>query len=89
MPSDLENAAAGRHVRLGRMLVRSRRWEKAEEQARAALARSPRYAPAHALLGDALAGRGDCPAAREAYDRALALDPSNAAAEDWRKACAR
>jgi len=89
MPSDVKGAVANQHVKMGRMFVKAKSWAKAEAAAREAIAKDPTFAPAHALLGDALAGAGDCAAATLAYDEALKLDPAAAGAADGKKACAR
>jgi tetratricopeptide (TPR) repeat protein len=87
MPSEVKGAVANRHVKLGRMFLRTRNWGKAEEQAREAIAKDPSFAPAHAFLGEVLAGQGNCAAARKAFAEALRLDPANAAAAEGRRAC--
>jgi tetratricopeptide (TPR) repeat protein len=88
MPSGVKGAVANRHVKLGRAQARAGKWAEAEQQAREAIAKDPEYGPAHAFLGEVLAARGDCDAARQAYDQALRLDPVNAAAAGWKAACA-
>lgn len=87
MPSDVKGAVANRHVKLGRMFARSRKWPKAEEQAREAIAKDPSFAPAHAFLGEVLAAQGRCAAATKAFAEALRLDPANAVAADGKRAC--
>lgn len=77
MPSELKSAAANRHVKLGRKLAAAGSWEQAERQARDAIAKDESFAPAHLLLGDALAGKGDCTAAVAAYEEALRLAPGD------------
>jgi tetratricopeptide (TPR) repeat protein len=87
MPSDVPGAAANRHVRMGRMFVKMKNWEQAAASAREALARDPAAPAAHLLLGDALAGQGDCAAAEKEYDEVLRLEPANPAAADGKRAC--
>jgi Tfp pilus assembly protein PilF len=87
MPSDVEGAVANRHVNMGRMFAKARKWDKAEQQAREALAKEPSSAPAHLLLADVLAGKGDCGAAAKEYDEALRLDPRSAAAAEGKRGC--
>jgi hypothetical protein len=87
MPNDVNGAVANRHVKMGRMFAKAKSWAKAEEAAREALAKEPTFAPAHVLLGDALAAQGDCAAAAKAYDAALKLDPAAPGATDGKKAC--
>ncbi len=55
--------------------------------ARKALERDAGLAAAHALMGEVHAAQGDCAAALEAFDQALALDPADAHALAGRKAC--
>ena len=88
MPDDIPGAVAKRHVKLGELLLRSRRWDKAAENARFAIEKLPAYAPAHALLGNALAGQGRCAEAGKSFETALRLDPANQAAAAGRKGCA-
>lgn len=89
MPSDVKGAVANRHVKMGRMFAKSKNWPKAEEAAREALAKEPDHAPAHALLGDALAGKGDCASAAKEYDEALRLDPASPEAASGKRSCGK
>jgi len=84
---DAERAAAGRELKLGRMLLERKSYDKALESARRALARDRSLAAAHLLAGQALAGLGRCDEARRELDEALRLDPGNAAAAEARRAC--
>jgi hypothetical protein len=88
MPGDVPGAAANRHVRMGRMFVKMKNWEKAADSAREAITRDPASPAAHLLLGDALAGQGDCAAAGKEYDEVLRLEPANVAAADGKRGCA-
>jgi hypothetical protein len=88
MPGDIPGAAASRHVKMGRMFAKMKNWDQAATSAREALARDPASPAAHLLLADALAGKGDCPAADKEYDEVLRLEPANAAAADGKRACA-
>jgi tetratricopeptide (TPR) repeat protein len=86
MPGDDPRMVARRDLHLGRLLLERGNPAKALESARNALARDPGSAAAHALAGQALAGLGDCAAARAEYEAALGLDPSDADALSGRKA---
>ncbi len=87
MPGDVEGAALARRVKMGRMFLGSKQWDKAEAEARTVLEKDPRNVGALVLLGDALAGKGDCPAAVERYAAALAIDPASAGASAGKKSC--
>jgi tetratricopeptide (TPR) repeat protein len=86
-PNEVPGAVARRHVNLGERFLGTSQWAKAADQARIALEMDPGMASAQSLLGRALAGQGRCGDARRALDRALALDPSDAAAAAARKRC--
>jgi hypothetical protein len=88
MPGDIDGAALKRRLHLGEMLLRAKQYEKAAAEAAAILAKDPRYAPGHVLLGDALAGQGRCAEATRAFDEALAILPGNAAALRGKESCA-
>jgi len=88
MPSDIPGAVARRHVKLGEMLLKNKNYQKAADNARIAIEKLPGYAPAHALLGNALAGQGRCPEAGRAFAEALRIDPASRAAAEGQKACA-
>jgi hypothetical protein len=88
MPGEIAGASERRNVRMGQLLLKAKRFDQAAETARSVIARDPSSAAAHVLLGDALAGRGDCGAAAKAYDEALRLEPGNAAASDGKRSCA-
>lgn len=87
MPNEVPGAQARRQVRLGELLLRKQP-ARAAEHARNAIARQPDLAPAHALLGSALAAQGKCAEALPAFAEALRLDPRNKAAAEGKKACA-
>jgi tetratricopeptide (TPR) repeat protein len=88
MPSDIPGAVAKRHVKLGEMLLKSKQYGKAADQARIAIEKLPLYAPAHVLLGRALAAQGSCGEALPAFEAAQKIDPRSAAAADGQRACA-
>jgi tetratricopeptide (TPR) repeat protein len=87
-PNEIPGAVAKRHLRLGEGLLERKQWQKAAEEARVAIERSPDLAAAHVLLGKALAAAGRCPEAARSFDEALRLEPGNRAAAEGRKACA-
>lgn len=86
-PNAVPGAVAKRHVKLGEMFLKSKQWEKAAEQARIAIEKNPEGATGHLLLGRALAGQGNCPAAGKALDEAQRLDPRTPALAEARRAC--
>jgi tetratricopeptide (TPR) repeat protein len=88
MPSEIPGAVGRRHLKLAEVLLKNGHYQGAEEHARIAAEQLPESAPAHALLGRALAAQGKCAEAARALDRALALEPKNAAAAEARRACA-
>lgn len=70
-------------VRLNRAVILSdhlHRPEEAEDELRAALVANPTYIPALLNLGNLQEDRGDRAGAREAYQRALAVEPANSLA---------
>jgi tetratricopeptide (TPR) repeat protein len=78
-PNEIKGAVERRHVRMGENFLRTKQYEKALGQAQEVLRRNPGFAPAHTLLGDALAAQGNCAEAAKAWDQARALDPKAAA----------
>ena len=84
-----DKAAARRFLSLGKMLLKVKRYEKAEEAARSAVAHDATLADAHWLLGAVLAARGDCPSAAKCFARALELDPEHAEAKAGAEGCAK
>jgi tetratricopeptide (TPR) repeat protein len=86
-PNAVPGAVARRRVKLGEMFLESRQWSKAVEQARIALEMEPMLAAAHALMGRALAGQGNCREALPAFDQALKLEPRSAAAAEGKRGC--
>lgn len=87
MPGADPRDVARRDVNLGRRLLQRGAAEKALASAERALGRAE-IPGAWLLKGDALAARGDCAGARQAYARALALDPKDPAALAGPAACA-
>jgi tetratricopeptide (TPR) repeat protein len=78
---------AERHLRFARMLLQAGKADQALESIARSLEIDPEQAPAHALAGSILAGRGDCAGALEAFERALALDPGEPSAMEGKAAC--
>ncbi len=78
---------AERHLRLARMLLKMGQADKALASVEKSLGIDPEQAAAHAFAGSILAGREDCAAAVEAFDKALALDPEEPTAVAGRAAC--
>jgi tetratricopeptide (TPR) repeat protein len=77
------NVRSPEEVRLNRAVILSdhlHRPEEAEDELRAALVANPAYIPALLNLGNLREDRGDRDGAREAYQRALAVEPSNSLA---------
>lgn len=72
---------AGRYLKLAERQLVSGNLEGAVTSAQKSL-EAAELAGAHAVLGVALAQRGDCAASARALERALALDPANARAKD-------
>lgn len=72
-------AAAHRRFKLAQKLFAAGQYAKALENVTISLQKDDRAAPAHALRGQILAALGEFGEARLAYDRALALDPADAA----------
>ncbi|MBK9516412.1 MAG: hypothetical protein IPO09_03465 [Anaeromyxobacter sp.] len=87
MPGDDPRDVARRDVNLGRMLLKRKAYDKAQQSANKALERAPIPA-AHVLLGDVFAARGDCAQATRHYRQALTLDAADAAAQAGLAACA-
>jgi hypothetical protein len=73
--------AAERRLADIRLQLRRGQTAEAEAGARALLAERPGDAPAHEMLGDVLAARGDDEGAGAAYRQALAHEPGRASAE--------
>jgi tetratricopeptide (TPR) repeat protein len=84
-PNEIKGAVATRHVKMGEAFLRTKQFEKAADEARHVLETEPQSAPAHVLLGRALAAQGQCAEARASYERALAIEPANAAAGEAKK----
>jgi tetratricopeptide (TPR) repeat protein len=62
---------------LGRLMDVRGNADEAKRLYEQTVAVAPKYAPAHLLLGVALAKRGDMPAARQSFRRAAELDPAS------------
>ncbi len=77
---------AMRDVNMARRLLDMQSWDLAIEKAQRALQLAP-VAAAHAVIGDAYRGQGNCGEARKAYAAALALDPAEPRAVAGQKAC--
>lgn len=82
-----DEKTALRLVKLGRMLLRRGKHDKARQSAEDAIAHVPELAAAHALRGQALAAAGDCAGALASFQRALELDPEDADATAGKAAC--
>lgn len=80
-------AAARRRFKLAERLFRSKNYEKALESVNIVIEKDPALAEAHALIGDILTARGNCPEALTAYRRALELDPADARAIRGTQTC--
>lgn len=83
-----ELAPARREVALGRMELARGEAAKAEEIARKAVGLAPAHAPAHLLLGKALAAQARCAEARKAFVEALRLAPATPEATEGLRGCA-
>jgi len=84
-----EAAVAQRELRMGQRHLEAKRYPQAAAAANKAIAADAKLVDAYVLLGQASAGQGDCKAAGAAFDKALGLDKSNAAAQEGRKACTK
>lgn len=87
-PNEMKGAIAGRHLRMGESFLKTKQYDRAATEARHVLVSDPLHAPAHLLLGEALAGQGKCDEARGEYDSARRLDPNLAPAVRGRNGCA-
>jgi tetratricopeptide (TPR) repeat protein len=74
-PNEIKGAVEHRHVRMGEEYIKKKDYDRAVQEARQVLAKNPTYAPAHVLLGDALAAQGRCTDAAASYGEAQKLDP--------------
>ncbi len=86
MPGGTDNEAK-RHVNYGKLMLGSKSWDKAIDHGKKAVEKDPKLVTGYVLLGDGLAGKGDCPEAGKAYDQALALDAKNEAAAKGKAGC--
>ncbi|MBI5478922.1 MAG: redoxin domain-containing protein [Deltaproteobacteria bacterium] len=80
-------ALARRHLGLARNLFRIKKYDKALAEVKISIAKDATHAPAHTLLGQIHAAKGDCAAARPAFAQALKLDPKDAEAAAGVKQC--
>jgi tetratricopeptide (TPR) repeat protein len=80
-------APARREVALGRKELARGDPAKAERSARRGLELAPAHAPAHVLLGKALATQGRCAEARAAFEAALRIAPSDPEASEGLRGC--
>ncbi|MBX3365073.1 MAG: sulfotransferase [Phycisphaeraceae bacterium] len=62
---------------VGGAYYRARKWSKAAEAYKRSIARDPRFAHGHALLGETMERLGDDDAAFDAAGKALAIDPKH------------
>lgn len=83
-----ELAPARRRVALGGRQLAHGDAAGAQASARRAIALAPAWAPAHVLLGRALAAEGRCRESRAAFAEALRLAPGDAAAREGPLGCA-
>ncbi|BDG10300.1 thioredoxin domain-containing protein [Anaeromyxobacter paludicola] len=86
MPGGSDNEAK-RHVNYGKLMLGSKSWDKAIDHGRKAVEKDPKLVAGYLLLGDGLAGKGDCAEAAKVYDQALALDPKSEAAAKGKAGC--
>src|SRR5450631_1938641 len=75
---DLDPANLEAHISLGNMLLAGQANDRAEEQAKAALAINPNYADAYALLAGVAQRKGDSAEALKDIQHALTIDPNRA-----------
>jgi tetratricopeptide (TPR) repeat protein len=90
-PSPLPHSDQGvarRHVNFARRLYEIGQVDQALAELQKSLAVAPN-APAHALRGKILAGKGKCPDALPEFDAALKIEPANAVALEGRKTCGK
>lgn len=78
---------ARRHRALAEALFQAKNYGKALESARKSLEKDPSAAPVHALLGRILAAQGQCDEATASFQRALAIDAANVAANGGLDQC--
>ena len=88
LPGDDPTGVARRNVSFGRKLLGAKAFAAAHESARKAILTAP-LAAAWTLEGEVFAAEGKCPDALKAFDRALVLDPNDAAASSGKQACTR
>ncbi|HET9599754.1 MAG TPA: hypothetical protein VFP65_29540 [Anaeromyxobacteraceae bacterium] len=74
-PNEIPGAVEHRHVRMGENFLRAKQYDRALAEATQVLEKNPAYAPAHALMGDALAAQGKCADAARSWEQAKKLDP--------------
>lgn len=88
LPGEDPAQVARRHVKFGRKLLAARAFAEAHEKARKSIELAP-SAAAWALEGEIFAAEGRCGDANGAFEAALKLDGTDAAALAGRAACAR
>jgi tetratricopeptide (TPR) repeat protein len=86
LQDDTEAQAARRWLKLAERFFAATNYDKALENTRASLARDTNFVSAQVLLGRILAAQGKRDQALSAFDRALQLEPTNAAALSGRQA---
>lgn len=82
-----DEQVAARYRALARAQLQSGSLDKAQDSIRRSLEKAPEAAASHLLLGEILAAQGRCAEALEGFRKALALEPSNAAARRGIEGC--
>lgn len=82
-----EEQKARRFLKLGERMLKAEDFDKALANADKALGHDAKSAPAHALKGAALAGKGNCKDALGSFEAALAIDPAEPTAVSGKAAC--
>jgi tetratricopeptide (TPR) repeat protein len=81
------HAEAARRVKLGRLLLRSKKYKKALAAAKTAIKKAPDFAAGYTLHGQVCAAQGKCKKALKDFDKALELDPDDTLAAEGKAAC--
>lgn len=79
--------AARRYRALAEMQFKAGNADKALDSARKSVGKDPAFAAAHVLVGEILASQGKCPEGLRAFQEALSIEPSNAAAKAGAERC--